>query len=398
MFLNFFTLCYIFSTVLANQITPEYNTREFYQNWFNANIGVTPMNANIKPEASLFDRPLRNNHCSNLLTHGKWTDFTLSGFSRTVKSSKTSKFIKLTHPYHCDYPYEPWPFFKPWYQQNYTGQWKSAEKCEIKKLSQTEITQCFHESKKRVLLVGDSRTRQLANALSQRFKNESNFYDTQFYHFKTYYRKRHTGRIDYIWSQHFGDNLPGFVNGVKSIGNFSGLLIIGEHILHPLERYIKKNQEYYSDNAKLLIHIYKNPGIWIRRMVIDKLKTVLDELKFLKQDILLVGSSLRYIDKLFNPVFVELIDEYNVQVKNLVDSYRNDGFDRIEFLSVISEIGASPKLRIPLALDGTHLNWLDVDTVLVPTQIAVTDVILNYHCREKSEEKLVSANSIFCCF
>lgn len=388
MFLNFFTVCYGFSKVLAHQITPEYSSREFYDTWFNDHI---------KTREPFHQHPTQNK-CKNLLTHGKWTNFTLSGFSRYVNSSKTKSMIKITHPYHFDYPYKPWPFFKPWNRQNYTGTWMSAENCEIKKLSQTEITQCFDSGRKRVVFIGDSRTRQLANALSKRFNNESSFQDTQFYHFKNYYRKRHIGRIDYIWSQHFGENLPGFVNGVKTIGNFSGLLVIGEHILHPLERYIKKNPEYESESAELLVHIHKNPGVWIKRLVIDKLKIILDELKFLIQDILLVGSSHRYVDKLFNPVYVKLINEYNFQLKSLVDSYRNDGFYRIEFLSVIAEIGVSPTLGIPLAIDGTHLNWMDVETVLVPAQISLTDVILNYYCRDKSVRKLVPGSSIFCCF
>ena len=88
MFLNFFMVCYGFSKVLTHQITPEYSSREFYDTWFNDHI---------KTREPFHQHPT-NNRCKNLLTHGKWTNFTLSGFSRHVNSSKTKSMINTLRP------------------------------------------------------------------------------------------------------------------------------------------------------------------------------------------------------------------------------------------------------------------------------------------------------------
>lgn len=184
----------------------NYGSQLFYENWFQEYVNRGMENFSVEAGQDL---------CKNLLKTGHWEEFETHGFERKRGRSRSKKTAVIAHPYHFDYPYKPWPFFKSWSEQNYSGIWKSNDDCEMKILNESELSECFNHGKKRILLIGDSRTRQLANALTRRIKQEHRFKDRQFFHYKKYFNQQNLTKVEFIWSQHVGRSVRSYVNAVS---------------------------------------------------------------------------------------------------------------------------------------------------------------------------------------
>ena len=95
--------------------------------------------------------------CLNLMEMGHWEeDFKMLGFDRIVNGQTVS------NPLHINYPLQ-WPPYRYWSEQNYTGTWSSNESCTISQFKTDGIKTCLGKSS--VMIIGDSRARQLYRAI-----------------------------------------------------------------------------------------------------------------------------------------------------------------------------------------------------------------------------------------
>ena len=104
----------------------------------------------------------KTNSCIGLLNKGRWNlnSWMENGFNRDFENS-TIKY----DPSDSRVEFRPHRCFEEWGVQNYSGKWESVNDCEIHRIKPAEIQQCFENGKGRVLILGDSRSRQLARSM-----------------------------------------------------------------------------------------------------------------------------------------------------------------------------------------------------------------------------------------
>ena len=153
-----------FQPVLSN----FHRNIDLYSNWYDQykikNTNFTNKNLQ-KPDK-----------CLNLLLNGGWNNstFKMNGFSRKLDySNKTHEIYKIIeHPYHPEYHQAR---YSPWANQNWTGTWESQDDCKIeRKWYRAQLDQCFDEGNSHIMIVGDSRARQLSRAFEV-FLDTDNF-------------------------------------------------------------------------------------------------------------------------------------------------------------------------------------------------------------------------------
>ena len=263
----------------------EYFSREFYDEWFQNYL---------RTDLSHFKKLV--DQCENILRSGKWVNFKTNGFERDGN---------VTHPYDWNYPYHPWPFFRLWNQQNYSGKWKTGNDCKLEHFEAENS--CLKNVS--VILMGDSRTRQLAHAISQFIKGESTYLDHKLETDHVFYDDNST-KVSYIWSKTFDRNSSmdfGFDELKKQVdrNKMKKLVLIGEQILHPIEILIR-NKFFSTRNKSLIEEIYNDPNDWVVENCVEPLLFELEKVKFNNADVLVLGSSYRYVDKEFNPLYARL--------------------------------------------------------------------------------------------
>ena len=104
----------------------------------------------------------KTDFCTGLLNKGRWNEdsWLENGFNRDFENS-TIKY----DPLDSRVKFRPHRCFEEWSVQNYSGKWESVDDCEIHRIKPAEIQQCFENGKGRVLILGDSRSRQLARSM-----------------------------------------------------------------------------------------------------------------------------------------------------------------------------------------------------------------------------------------
>ena len=358
-----------------------------------------------------------HNSCTDTLHHGSWHNMKLHGFERI--DAKTNKTI--TNPWNPNYPVV-WPPFKPWNEQNYTGDWKPENDCDLKsEFSKNELSKCF--SGKHIHFIGDSRTRQLYASMVALFKNETFFVDH-----KGVMNDRviidGISSISFAYSQcfhctgnrrilHLKTNILSSVKRrlreiridlVKNRENDQQpklIVIIGGHILHPAFHFFEKDRLLDWNSTDWIRSQEKTGRTWVKALINGLKYEVLPELlKLIKKYNYLQISFLATHAKLSQPkhrvLYRTLLLEYNIQLKKAIsqtlelqsyeEHFEADPFfqgklqnltvgvdeKRLNFLEVLEKIGETPGEKIPLAVDSTHLNWhgsKNLQNVQVPRKV-----------------------------
>ena len=278
-----------------------------------------------------------DNKCESLLKKGHWgSDFKLNGYER-----KISENLTIINPWDDRYPFDPWPPYKRWPYQNYSGTWKSDSKCEIQQeFSFDNLSKCF-QNKTTILYMGDSRTRQLYTSLKMIFENETIFRDyigtaTD----DTFINK--VGRLKFIRSKTFWylsgassyeyNILKGLQDSVSKLENDERMIVvIGEQIVWPMksyfEHYIPWNRMFsnFSEKRTFGENYRKMARDWVRYFCIGKLENYVmpGVLKILEENgdrvkIVFMGSTSRLNNRERLWLYKDLLGEYNFQMHQLI--------------------------------------------------------------------------------
>ena len=122
----------------------------------------------------------KQNTCESVLHTGAWHNLELFGFERTVNSTTNHAVQEIiSNPRDPRYLLVPWPPYKFWTEQNYTGTWKTSGCDLMPDFSKNQLSTCFENGKRHVHFVGDSRTRQLYRSFSMILENNTIFIDRQ---------------------------------------------------------------------------------------------------------------------------------------------------------------------------------------------------------------------------
>ena len=283
------------------------------------------------------------NKCSKLLHHGQWgPDFKLNGFER-----KISQNLTIINPWDDRYPFDPWPPYKRWPYQNYTGTWTSGEEnskeaCTIKQVfTRQDLSKCF-KNQTTILYMGDSRTRQLYTSLKMMFQNETVFKDVigtasdetyldgivklKFIRSKTFWYLAGASSYEYNILKGLEQTLDIAVAEDRKL-----VVIIGEQIVWPMksyfEHYIPWNRLFknMTDKREFGDSYKRLAKDWVRYFCIAKLENqvmpkVLELLKTHKDRLRITfmrtTARLNNRERLY--LYRELLREYNSQMDDFI--------------------------------------------------------------------------------
>lgn len=167
--------------------------------------------------------------CKNPLAGGHWQNFKINH-----EPGNFTKKVVMTR--------KNYPVRNQTYRYSYSGDF-IVPGCEIKNYNKTEIQSCFQpksfNSKRRIYLIGDSRTRVLFRVLSRRYRGGTRIMDT------STHNSLKDGPFYYIWSEHFAYTS----NQTRTLGIRSDdFVIVGAHFLHPIY-----NLYRHRDDARLVM-------------------------------------------------------------------------------------------------------------------------------------------------
>jgi len=336
--------------------------------------------------------------CESLYHEGKWKNFTQHGFSRQFEN-KTIKSI-----YEANYPFVGYQNLQGKFtsDQKFSGTWVGESECELKMLTLTdqEKKKCFNGTTK-MMLFGDSRTRQLYSSMSSYLMKIDTFYDTKSGH-NDKQIKHFPGVLDlsYTWSNQIGFDLDqtftigldAEINDNESSKSIIG--IIGGHFLWTLKENLLTdmldNEEDFV--KKLFTNLFiDNIVPWIKKTIDRTDKITLIFLGSHPPVALYTLSTERLIS------VRKASFEYNRQLREVIEGI---GSERVKFVDAIYGIGMSPGPDSnPLIPDGTHLNLRMKRVNQVDTHLAINGILINTYCRSKLDASdSGKTSSKYCCF
>ena len=338
---------------------------------------------------------LSDSKCQNLLNDGNWENWEDHGFERIGDNKPEAEFSSMGHPL------ESTSYMKKWHEQNYSGNWVSADNCKIHRFSKIDLEHCFStnlhglesNSSSEIVIVGDSRGRQLFLAFKQYFEMKKDRWKDPIIH-SSLIHSTNTAKLKYFWSTSFRKwGLD------KHTNQFLGCQI--PHLFTPKNRFKKINQNTrYLIISDLIVHRWKYLKRWSENKIFDQtqlsissrvkkiIKLISKEqlTKFKKLKILVLASFKGVPESKHNLLkYNKVIDAYNSEVERIVEQVANTN---IKFVRVIDKIGTAPRdgetIGFPLVADGVHLSRHFMQpnaSRLVPSLNAIVEVLLNFVCK-----------------
>ena len=313
----------------------------------------------------------------------------------------------------------------------FQGNWVNGF-CQIEELAGKKIEQCFgtnqldqgsskilsniqssNSKTTKILVLGDSRARQLTRAIQVYLTNSTEFLDPHDgasllkLNFDIQINPSTSVDLMYRWSLKLNNSFKGLVcqlelmfSEIDKSPETPTLIVISEHLLHLI-------QHCWDKECLVKPDAFEN---WIDENVVGPFKNeylprIVDYLqKYKKLEVIFTAAAYRiYNCKPHFPKFerVEswyrnligsvLVDEYNRQLSKLILERKHK---RLKWLGVANGVTVAPKSYqyVPLLADGTHLANRNEVGGLVSSHKTLVQIIFNSYC----EDKIVfSSNS--CC-
>lgn len=404
------------------------------------------------PTSTITKSPKTNSEkCRSLLTVGEWINWKDAGFSREIKSN-TGEITKTRDPLNSNYP-DPPPPFREWTKQNYTGTWASSKQhknCKLLRFHRADVKSCFSDSE-RIVVIGDSRTRHIFRTLGFILTgvDEENgvWFDTKLPSTKEL-KIENLPWMKFWWSGSFDSDVvekikssghkkvkndqssklePKIVEALNDESQNNSLVIVGEHLLHPLLHFTHATgiigHNYNIDYIKTDNWVRDNVVFPIKQKIMPEIVKSLKKKPWLQVVFLGCGYTIHF------PMWDQLrlhtpnkqlfqrhyCDQYNDELGKIIAGANNEfpGVNRILWFPAVTEIGRSPD-GIPLTVDGVHFNWVEADVSrgfthwkrqfpnwdgklnISSVHRSIVDVIFNVACMNK--EVQIHEKSDLCCF
>ena len=220
--------------------------------------------------------------------------------------------------------------------------------------------------------------------------------------------KTRFGNIYYYWSQKINPDFVGLSTGIAKMHEeiekpeYNSktrpkklLSIVSEHMLHPLAVcWVSEKCKLTNGNFNEWIrhHITEGFELGVLPQIVENVKTRTN------LHVIFLAAAYRIDDERRNRIGVELIDEYNKQIRSLIlkEAYRHKISDRLQWMETTKSIVFAPIENLPLVLDKVHLSARNDKTGLQSTHRAIVDVVLNVYCEGKMKREVGGNEN--CCF
>ena len=373
----------------------QYNLTEWYRKY-----------AKTNPNEYINNNPnfYQMSNCNKMMNFGSWQASTLN-----ISGIRRLNGVITNHPFsEGEIRFDRG-------KVKFNGTWVNNF-CEIPDITEKYKNKCFGENDipTKILVLGDSRARQLTRAIQVYLTNASDFLDPHDgasllkLDFNIPSPEENKINLMYRWSLKLNHSFKLLVCQLDLI--FSEIdkdpdqpmmVIISEHLLHPIQHCWDKDclveaSDFESWVAKNVVEPFEDEYLF---KMVKYLKN------YPKLQIIFTAAAYRvYNSKPHFPKYerieswyrnligVGLVDQYNNQLSKIIlkASLENNLVDRLKWLGVANGVTIAPESfqYIPLLSDGTHLATRNEVGGLVDSHKILVKIILNSFCGDK-----ITANS-----